>query len=136
MKKIATNVLSLMVFVVLLTAAGYAQQPILKADVPFEFAVGKKTFPAGEYTVVRLSAYTLALRDANNGYLMSVVTEPTEQLLPINNPKLKFRTIGGQNVLSEIWLDGTTTGYELIQAKRQNIVAQTTSTQTATYVGK
>ena len=39
-------------------AAGYAQYAlavILKVDVPFEFSVGKKAFPAGDYQVVRIA---------------------------------------------------------------------------------
>src|SRR4051812_18326508 len=98
MKKLALKVFSMMAFVCLLSAAGYSQQLILKANVPFDFTVGKKVFPAGEYNVVRIAPHTLSLRDVNGGFLMSVVTEPIISLTSHSNPKLRFETIGGQYV--------------------------------------
>jgi hypothetical protein len=141
MKKIAANLVLLVTFVFLLTAAGYSQQLVLKADVPFEFTVGKKTFPAGEYHVVRTAPHTLSLRDSNGGVLMSVVTEPVLSLMSRSNPRLKFETVGGQYILTEVWPEGAHTGYELLAQKRFNVIAQTPSvaegqTSTSTYTGK
>jgi hypothetical protein len=141
MKKIAANLVLLVTFVFLLTAAGYSQQLVLKADVPFEFTVGKKTFPAGEYHVVRTAPHTLSLRDSNGGVLMSVVTEPVLSLISRSNPRLKFETVGGQYILTEVWPEGAHTGYELLAQKRPNVIAQTPSapegqTSTSTYTGK
>src|SRR5690349_16955538 len=141
MKKIAAKVVVLMTFVCLLTAAGYSQQLILKADVPFDFTVGKKTFPAGEYHVIRIAPQTLSLRGSDNSFLTTFVTEPIVTMASRNNPKLKFETVGGQYVLTEVWPDGATSGYELFAAKNIRYIAQTPSgtegqTATSTYVGK
>jgi hypothetical protein len=140
MKKIAANVVLTMTFVFLLTAAGYSQQPILKADVPFNFTVGKQIFPAGEYEVIRISPQTLGLRGNDNSYVTMFVTG-SKEILSQSNPKLKFKTMGGQHVLAEIWPDGATRGYELHRVEPVNVIAQTPSapegqTATSTYAGK
>jgi hypothetical protein len=113
MKRIFANVLSLMAFVFVLTAAGYSQQVVLKADVPFEFSVGKKTFPAGSYTVVRIADHTLSLRDENGAILVSVVTEPLMSTSSHSNPKLRFENKGNGYVLTQVWPDNAFSGYEL-----------------------
>lgn len=138
MKQIATKLVFLMTFVFLLTAVGYSQQ-ILKADVPFDFTVGKKSFPAGEYSVTRTAPQTLILRNSHRGILMVVLTQPLISWNSQQNPKLKFETTGGQYVLTEVWPNGASSGYELLTRKRVNYIAQTpscTEGQTATYVGK
>jgi hypothetical protein len=119
MKKIVANVLSMMAFVFVLTAAGYSQQLILKADVPFEFSVGKKTFPAGAYTVVRIADHTLSLRDENGGFLVSVVTQPVMSNFSHSNPKLRFENKGNGYVLTQVWPDNAFSGYELFNASKK-----------------
>lgn len=141
MKKIAANVVVLMTFVFMLTAAGYSQQPLLKANVPFDFTAGKKTFPAGEYHVIRIAPQTLSLRGDDNSFVTTFVTEPVTSPLSHSNAKLRFETIAGQKVLTEIWPDGASNGYELLSREPLSMIAQTPSssegkTATSTYVGK
>jgi len=127
MKRIAANITSLMVVVLLLATAGYAQyvqRLILKVDVPFEFNVGKKTFPAGEYLVVRIAPYTLALRDSKGRFLTSVGTGTVLSLTARSTPKLKFELQDGRYVLREVWPGGSTAGYQLSSPKRLNAFAQ------------
>ncbi len=125
MKRITANITSLMVIVLLLTAASYAQQHlVLKADIPFEFSVGKKAFPAGEYVVVRVAPHTLALRDSNDKFLTAVMTAPASSLTARPASKLKFELKDGRYALSEIWAEGSTSGYRLPLPKRQSALAQ------------
>ena len=140
MKQIATKLVFLMTSVFLLTAVSYSQQ-ILKADVPFDFTAGKKSFPAGEYTVTRTSPQILSLRSSDGGNLMVFLTEPLVSWNSHTNAKLKFEAIGGQYVLTEVWPEGASNGYELLRSKRSNYIAQIPSgtegqTTTSTYVGK
>jgi hypothetical protein len=128
MKRITAKITSLMVIVLLWAAAGHAQYAprlILKVDVPFEFSVGNKTFPAGSYQVVRIAPYMLALHDSKNGFLASVVTAPVVSRKARFTPTLQFEVDGEQHVLSQVWPgSGTTTGYELPVPKRVTYVAQ------------
>ena len=127
MKRIAAKLTSLMVVVLLWTAAGYAQyapQLILKVDIPFEFNVGKKTFQAGAYQVVQIAPHTLALRDGQDRFLISVVTGPVVARNARSTPALRFEVDGDQHVLSQVWPGNGTTGHELSIPKRVTYLAQ------------
>jgi len=127
MKRITAEITSLMVVVLLWAASGYAQfasQLILKVDIPFEFNVGKKVFPAGTYQVVRVAPHMLALRDGRNAILTSVVTSPVVSRDARYSPVLRFEFDGQQHVLSQIWPGNGTTGYELSIPKRVTYLAQ------------
>jgi hypothetical protein len=126
MQRVTAKITLLMVVVLLWVAAGYAQytQLILKVDVPFEFSVGKKVFPAGSYQVVRTGPYTLALRDGNNEILVSVVTSPVVTRNARYTPALRFEFDGEQHVLSQVWPGTGTTGYELSIPKSVTYLAQ------------
>ena len=127
MKRITAKITSLMVVVLLWAAAGYAQYAphlILKVDVPFEFSVGKKVFPAGSYQVVRIAPHMLALRDNNNGTLASVVTSPVVTRNARYIPVLRFESDGERHVLSQVWPGNGTTGYELSIPKSVTYLAQ------------
>ncbi len=127
MKRIAAKLTSLLVVVLLWTAAGiaqYAPRPILKAGVPFEFSVGKKTFPAGEYEVVQIAPHTLVLRDSKERFLTSVVTAPVVARNGRSTAALRFRVDGNQHVLNQVWPGNGTTGHELAIPKRVIFLAQ------------
>jgi hypothetical protein len=125
MKRITANVTSLMVVFLLFTAAGYAQHQTqnLKADVPFEFSVGQKAFPAGEYRVAEVAPHTLTLRNTNNGLAIVFLTKPMLSLAG-STPKLEFEELeDGRVVLSEVWANGGT-GYKLHVPRRLPALAQ------------
>src|SRR3954468_11082301 len=89
----------------------------LKVDVPFDFYVGKQTFSAGEYSVVRTSPGILILRDSRNHVVATMLTSTTEFPSPRNSSILKFRNEGGRYLLSEVWEEGATSGFELRHSK-------------------
>jgi hypothetical protein len=140
MKRITANLALRMMIVLLFAGAGFAQytpQLILKVDVPFEFNVGKKTYPAGSYQIVRTAPYTLALRDSKNEFLTSVVTGSIVSGQARSAPALRFEVDGDQHVLSQIWPASGTTGYELYIPKRVTYLAQQQAVEVqASHAGK
>src|SRR5882724_5003950 len=140
MKRIIANATLLMAVVLLFTAAGFTQQHAIKVDVPFEFNVGQKTFPAGEYRVAQVATHVLALRDGNNRFLTFVLTQPMSSDNRVT-PKLRFKVEDGRHVLSEAWADGGM-GYLFSVPKRligvvQNRPAGTeVQATTSSYTGK
>jgi hypothetical protein len=70
--------------------------------VPFEFVVGAKTFPAGTYTVGRLSPTTsssLFISSYGDGaFALPIDTES----VPAGPPKLSFEHVGGKYFLSKV----------------------------------
>jgi hypothetical protein len=116
---------SLMVVVLLFAAASFAQQHQtlnFKADVPFEFSVGKKTLPAGEYLVTEIANHTLALRNGSNWETTVVMAGPVSSLTE-STPKLKFQFEDGHAALSEVLSNGGM-GYQLFVPKRPVTLAQ------------
>jgi hypothetical protein len=79
-------------------------QPEIAVTLPFEFVVGGKTLPAGTYTVKRFSQQpfdALILTSYDNG--ISVFVRPNEmEGASTDNPKVSFRSVGGQRFLSAI----------------------------------
>ena len=49
------RILSVLVAALAMVSVANAQQPAVKADVPFNFVLGDKIYPAGEYTLQRLT---------------------------------------------------------------------------------
>ncbi len=133
MKSITAKITLLMTVVLLCVSASYAQfahQLILKVDVPFEFNIGMKTFPAGRYFVTKAAPDTLALRDRNNNTLTTFVTSSAQSLEVQPAPKVKFvRLEDGRNVLTEVWAAGTTFGYQISVPKRLVILAKNQTTK-------
>ncbi|HSS95426.1 MAG TPA: hypothetical protein VLK33_00270, partial [Terriglobales bacterium] len=83
MRNITAKIALLLSVVVLCASASYAQfarNMTLKVDVPFEFNIGLKAFPAGQYYVTTVAPYTLALHDHNNNTLDYFVAGSTQSL--------------------------------------------------------
>jgi hypothetical protein len=76
---------------------------VIKANIPFEFSVDGKTFPAGKYRLVSVSPEVLQLRDAEGRFLTGVLTNSVETLDAPGNPKLRFYGEDGRYVLTEVW---------------------------------
>ena len=119
---------SLMVVVLLFAAASFAQQHqtlTFKADVPFEFSVGKATLPAGEYLVSEIANHTLALRNSSSGETTIFMAGPAISLAGFT-PKLKFQFEDGHAVLSEVW-SNREIGYQLSVPKRPVTLAHSST---------
>ncbi len=116
MNRIATT---LALTVLLLAAAASAQTADSKiiARVPFDFVVGERTLPAGEYAFVRPGDHQLLVRDISGRNLLTVVTGTAQAAQPAPNTSLKFATINGQHVLVQIWTERDSSGSELYLVK-------------------
>lgn len=80
-------------------AGANAQQPALKANIPFDFTVGNTRMPAGEYTITTPIREVLLLRTA--GHSASVVS--SESNAESNSGSiLVFDRYGSQYFLHEV----------------------------------
>ncbi len=111
-----------------LAHAQFLSNPIMQVDVPFEFSVGNKTFPAGSYTMARTNASTLVIRDSRNRVVDAFIAIPALATTAPANPKLVFYRYGGRHVLARIWLRSERSGYELSRPKTPVAVAEETIT--------
>lgn len=95
----------------------------VSVTIPFEFSVGTRTLPAGDYNVRRtLQGGSVVLRIQDNNSSLRV-------FLPNARPvggsdiqaesKLVFSRYGNQYFLSQIWIAGRSTGAELNKTTRE-----------------
>jgi hypothetical protein len=124
MKSIATKLISLMGLVFLWAGTGHAQQTILTTKVPFEFTVGNRTLPAGDYRVVLISPDVLSLRDAEGSTLATIVTTQAISFAKPLNAKLMFKVENGRYALSQLWTGDSTIGYQLWVSQPMKVVAR------------
>jgi hypothetical protein len=75
-----------------------AQEPALKANIPFDFTVGNTWMPAGEYTITAPIREVLLLRTA--GHSASIVS--SENNAESSGSKLVFDRYGNQYFLHEV----------------------------------
>ena len=102
------------------TQAARAQEP-LSVNIPFAFAAGETTLPAGEYRVQKM--------DGNGAVLLIRCTEPKASIMVVTNStgggkqqeqsKLVFHRYGNHYFLSQVWNAGYRSGRELRIGQRE-----------------
>jgi hypothetical protein len=113
--------------VVVLSFAGAMQAQYVphyvKVSVPFEFIVGDKVFPAGDYKFV-CTPNEIELRDARGQVMASVTHHSVRTADTAVSPKLVFVSEGGAHVLRQVWPGETNYGYELAPVSPVLVVAK------------
>ena len=109
---------SLLLGVLLMPAAAFGQSPLrLKVEVPFRFVVGKQSFAAGQYYIVRVAPNTLALRDSDYQFLGFFTAATLQFSSRHHSTVVAFAREGERRVLTQVWEEGTQYGYELSPPK-------------------
>ncbi|SRR6266536_969661 len=110
-------------FVTAVTSA-YGQSTRETAKIPFEFVVGDKNLPAGEYAVGSITASGEALRVSSTEQNQSAarLTIPISRAKAEDKGKLVFRRYANHYFLSEVWMPGETTGRQLLKSAQQKAI--------------
>jgi hypothetical protein len=126
MKRLIVNIIATLSIVIGLSVAGFAALGArINADIPFDFMVGNKQFPAGKYLVRKGSTTgTSVIFGLENKKVTTFMTfkgvNNTEQ-----KTKLIFHRYGNQYFLSQVW-DGTNDAViELPKSKSERKAAKT-----------
>jgi hypothetical protein len=118
MKKQVYTMIAMIVLVGSMAVAAQAQNSghtRLIANIPFQFNVGNKTLPAGEYTVTQVNPASdnavlrLRSKDGRASAMMqmaSVIGKSQE------NAKLIFNRLGNQYFFAQAWVDGDNMGLQ------------------------
>jgi hypothetical protein len=125
MKRHAFSLISLL-SLLLVAGSAIAQTIHVRANIPFNFAVGNKTFPAGTYDVGSIGdgdtkMLLLQARDSNSS--MMVGSNAAQNVRPADKTKLVFNQYGNRYFLSQIWVVGETRGHQLQKSSREKEVA-------------
>jgi hypothetical protein len=93
----------------------------LRAQIPFDFHVGDRVIPAGDYVVSAMTddEKTLRIRAAGGGESAATLTSPKLAKSGSESaPRLVFHRYGDQYFLSAVWGDGET-GRALPESKQE-----------------
>jgi hypothetical protein len=96
----------------------------IRADIPFDFMVGKKRLPKGEYLIESVSdSGVLTIRNTKKGKAVTfntIKSKPTDS----NKSKLLFNRYGEQYFLSRIWDPSSETILKLTKSKTEKRIAK------------
>ena len=94
----------------------------LVAEIPFEFNVGNKTLPAGEYLVRSVSddssivVLSIQSRDGKAGAMLMM--RSVQGKTP-DRAKLMFNRYGNQYFFAQSWVDADNTGFEAPRSRAE-----------------
>ena len=96
-------VVACIAFVSLAAVPGHGQAST-KADVPFDFCVGRGVLPAGEYSIGRIGWSSQSLYLSSGVRWVEIMTPmTTESKTDLETSKLVFHRYGNEYFLAEIW---------------------------------
>jgi hypothetical protein len=135
MYKHAYQVLTALTLVAwLMVPATQAQSIMLKANIPFDFVVGEKRLPSGEYHVKSLNPVLTQIQ-SKDGHSTAIVLTTGMQAAKISDAgKLVFNRYSDQYFLSKIWAPSSDSGRELPKSRLEREVAQRLSNGGATVI--
>jgi hypothetical protein len=121
------TMLMLIVVIALATAVASANAQSsnkVVADVPFEFSVGYKTLPAGEYSVkaVVTAGDALMIQSADGKTLALRLSEATERMKNKTHPRLVFHRYGERYFLAEVWTGSDNIGRQLLKSQEERAI--------------
>ena len=117
-----------LLFMLAVTSVQAQSGDSLQANIRFDFQVGEKVLPAGEYTVRRMSHNTLLIESADGSErLIAQTWNKIDGIGKATRVKLVFNQYGDQYFLSQVWLNRGGDGRELksTEAEREAARAQT-----------
>ena len=101
-------------------AQGQRSEQIIQANIPFDFAVGSRFYPAGHYSLVRSQPWQLELRDSEGRTLVNLLTQSVQTSTAPDRPKLVFSTEDRRHVLTQVWQENDAIGQQILQSKWGN----------------
>jgi hypothetical protein len=102
-------------------------------NIPFDFIVGEKTLPSGEYTVApnRSDSLNVWLVQSGDGHVNALFTTGSVRAGETQEKtKFVFHKYGDQYFLSQIWTIGDNSGRELTMPRLEREVAKNSNRQT------
>jgi hypothetical protein len=94
------------------------------ADIPFEFSVGYKAMPAGEYSVrtVTTSNSGLLIQSADGKIAAVRLSDETERAKNTPHARLVFHRYGDRYFLAEVWNGMDRTGRQLLKSQEESAI--------------
>jgi hypothetical protein len=95
----------------------------VRANVPFDFTVGDKTFQAGKIVAALpgSEAGPMAIRNINNGQHTLRIARTLRGADASDSAKLVFRKYGNRYFLAEVWVPGLS-GWEVMKSRSERAI--------------
>ena len=124
MKNLRSVLLALTVL--LMATAAQAQQTHVKADIPFDFVVGDRAYPAGEYLLKSMTSNDVVIRIDNTQEILTgtSISNVCTSSTPPATTKLVFHRMGDHYFLYQIWTEGNQSGREFSKSREEIQLAQ------------
>ena len=130
MTKRLSGLIAMAALAVTVAAPLSAQSIRVAATIPFEFMIGNKTMPSGDYSVQSVSPPNiLQIRNSetNAGALAVTGSVGGGDISQAGSPRLVFNRYGDHYVLAQIWDGSSGTGHELPMTRSERELAKTAS---------
>jgi hypothetical protein len=118
--------LTLIVAIAFVTAvvSANAQSRTVVANIPFDFSVGDKALPSGEYMVKAVTDNGNALAIHNKQSSKSAIRLSNSIQAPKASEKTKlvFHRYGPRYFLAEVWVSGERIGRQLLKTKEESTI--------------
>jgi hypothetical protein len=117
--------LSLLVTLTVTPVTAQSSFLFVRMRIPFEFTIGHKTLPPGDYIVKRSDSAIsemLLVSSVDGGSGTYVITKNVQAKARQSESKLIFHRYGGQYFLSQVWTAGDSAGRELPKSGRESAV--------------
>ena len=123
MKRQFLILIAIAAFVTALTtnASGQTDKTV-RAKVKFDFQIGDRIYPAGEYQVESISGQSdnvLQIRSVADANKRQIILANYSMAGKRQTPKLVFQKYGESYVLTQIFLDSEQWGYSIRPSRRQ-----------------
>ncbi len=126
MKKQVLSIVATLSFLFTLAIAGFAiDAGKMKANIPFDFTVGKTKLPAGSYTVdssIAQGCLRISAADRSKNLFVNVFGGETSR--KPSQAKLVFRRYGNQYFLWQVWNEGSSTAMHLPKSRAERELAR------------
>jgi hypothetical protein len=99
-----------------------AQSTGVKANVPFEFTVGKSLMPAGTYVISTVANHVMSVKAVDSKERASILTQSRREPAASHTAKLVFNRYGHTYFLSEVW-DSSATKLVMPKARMEREAA-------------
>ncbi len=139
MKTRVIALVGLVASILLIASVAMAEDGIAKANVPFSFAIGNKTLPAGNYEIFKMDVPmpVYCLRSLDGPQAIFFWAEHRD---PRNNGDSQFvwvfDHVGDTNFLSTIWLGSGENGLQLQKSKHERELMAMGETQSTIQVAE
>ena len=122
MKTIAKMAVVLTSMLVMAAIVSHAQTVGLRVNVPFQFNVGEKVLPRGQYLILAPQGGTLRIFGPN-GEAALAMTNQVSGHRPEGAGVVDFNCYATRCFLSQLWTSRSETGAEVIQGKLERELA-------------